>query len=232
MAAAAALALAGPAMGFARPASGRWARAATSLAALALLALAPATARAHSAEATRSVRLQFGPGGVEGLLVYRLPPGPAARLLLGVPQGLLPGEHATRNAGGKAAAQHTASGPTAEEILGARAAPEALRGLRAAVGPETALPAAAPPRLLEAKARRTRGGGVEALLLVRFADRAPSAGEVLFLEAESGLPLRATLSAAEGTRLSLRKGVGRATEGGVALRPRPGRACLVLVEAK
>jgi hypothetical protein len=190
--------------------------AARLVAAVALFSAAPA-ARAHRGEATRSVRLQISTGGVEGLLVYRVPPGPSAQLLLGVPRGLVPGER---------------PGESDEQALGARAAPEALRGLRAAVGPEGALPASTPPRLLEAKARRTASGGIEAFLFVRLAERAPAPGELVLLEAESGLRLRATLSAAEGTRLARKKGVGRAAAGGLALRPRPGRPCAVLVEKK
>ena len=74
-----------------------------------LLALFVASAaQAHGASATRTLRLQLQPDGVEGLLVYRAPPLQAR--LFAVPAGATP--------------------------LALRLAPEALRGLSLSLGPE------------------------------------------------------------------------------------------------
>jgi len=159
-------------------------------------------ALAHRGAPERTLRLQIRGGAIEGLLSLRLPPGHAARRLLAVPPGLLPGD-----------------GGTLEERLGRRAAPDALRGLKAGMGE------ARPLRASEAKARRTPTGGIEAMLLVGV-EGAPDG--IFVLEAESGARVKAIL-AAPGHRLDLIEGLGRPGRSGLELRPRPGRRCRVRI---
>lgn len=170
-------------------------------------------ARAHVPVATRTLRLQIDPDGLTGLLVYRLPQGKGTQLLLAVPQGLAPGDSRSADKPG--------------ESIALRLAPDALRGLRVAVGEKDAQ--ARPPTLQEARARLDASGAVEAALLLRAAGRAPAAGELIRLEVEAGLPLPITLIAPTGTALVLIEGAGRAAPGGLSLHPRAGAPCVVRV---
>jgi hypothetical protein len=205
------------------------ARRSASMRAALLACLLSSSAFAHTAAPTRSLRLQLEEGSIAGLLIYRLPPGPRAQVLLAVPSAL------------------TARGGNAGEALGLRLAPEALRGLRfwlgrvplapapaadaplAAAAPATA-PAAASataPVLLEARARKDSSGALEAALLIRAA-RAPEPGETLRVEADAGaLPLPVTLIAPSGWLLELTSGAGQTTPGGLLLHPAPGKPCAV-----
>jgi len=173
-------------------------------------------ARAHTAVATRTLRLQLEKDGISGLLSYRLPQGKGTQLLLAVPQGLAPGDpRGVRSENG--------------EALALRLAPEALRGLRVRLGDGDA--AAVPPELREARARQDVSGAIEALFLLRVQSRATVPGETLRVEVETGLPLPVTLIAPSGIALELLEGAGRAQPGGLSLHPRSGAPCKVRIKS-
>jgi hypothetical protein len=187
--------------------TGAWASLAAALALLASPALA------HSKETVRRLRLQIDGTKIEGLVALSVPPGKEAQLLLAVPPGLVAGEK---------------PGQSPAEALGRRAAAEALRGVHTAVGADEMSLRTVPLEVIEAKARRTPTGGVEAAVLVRLPVELPREA-VLELAAGSGPPLRATLGAAESTLLTLLVGTGKQVPGGLALRPRPARPCRVKI---
>lgn len=168
---------------------------------LSSVALAPA-ALAHSFAATRSLRLQLEPGGVEGLLSVHL--GARQARVYGV------------RAGGA---------PTAQRLAG-RLAPEALRGLSLALDG-----APLDAQVAEARGRPAPDGAIDAALLVRFAGVAVRPGQVLQVSLDEGGPLPIQLIAPSGQRLALLGGAGTPIAGGLALHPRKGAACTVRVEA-
>ena len=188
----------------------------------ALVFLAAFSLSAHTFYPVRSLRLQLrlnapqaGPaaGFVEGLLTYTEPAGAGADLLFGIPQGMAPGERA---------------GGDPMKAIALRLAPEALRGLRLGMLSAThaAGSRAAAPELLEANARKTRNGGVEAAYYIRFAGSI-SSGAVLRLELNSGIALPVELLAPTGTTLRLISGLGKPIAGGLALNPRPEAPCVI-----
>jgi hypothetical protein len=188
------------------PISGLW-----FLAAALALSL-PLTA--HRGEPVRTLRLQLGKQGFEGLISYSLPPGPAADKLFAVPRGLIPGERMDE---------------PMEEVLGRRAAAEALRGLRAAIGSAEGELRPAELKLVEAKARQTQTRALQAMVLVQLNATLPAGDIVLELADGGAVPLRVTLAAPIGYKLTLLKGVGLSGPEGLSLRPRPDRPCLVRI---
>lgn len=182
---------------------------------VASIALCAQPAGAHRGEAQRDLRLQLKGTQLEGLLQYTLPPGREVQRITAAPPGLIPGERA---------------GASLEETLGARVAVEALRGLAIAFGPDEVHLQAAPIRLVEAKARKTQTGGLEALLLLRVEGAALAPG---FIELSSTAKprVRALLTATKSGSLSLASGVGKASTEGLALRPREGLPCRIRLGA-
>ena len=177
------------------------------------IALCAPAARAHRGEAKRDLRLQLEGTQLEGLLQYTLPPGREVQRLMAAPPGLIPGER---------------PGASLEETLGARVAIEALRGLAISFGPDEAHLQAAPIRLVEAKARKTQTGGLEALLLVRVEGAAITPG-LIELSSTAKPRVRALLTAPKNGSLSLASGVGKASTEGLSLRPREGLPCRIRV---
>ena len=168
-------------------------------------------AQAHRGEAKRDLRLQLNGTQLEGLLSYSLPPGRAAQRVLAVPPGLIPGERTDQ---------------PLEEVLGARVAAEALRGISVSYGSDAEHLAHAKLTLVEAKARKAQSGGLEALLLVRVEGQLPAPG--LLELASTALPrVRVLLTAVNAGSLALVSGVGKADAEGLALRPREGLACRI-----
>ena len=95
-------------------------------------------ALAHRGEPTRTLRLQLKDNRLEGLLLYRVPPGPEAQKLLALPRG-------------------------AEKLLASRAAAQALLGVSLSIDGQ-----ALSLELGEAKVRLTQAGGLESLTLLKL----------------------------------------------------------------
>ncbi|MBS2024880.1 MAG: hypothetical protein JST92_20985, partial [Deltaproteobacteria bacterium] len=191
--------------------------AARAILGLALLGLA-LPALAHAVQAQRTLRLELREDRTDALLSMVLPKGPLTTAIVGPPPGSLPGEE-------KGAAQ--------ARVWGARAEPEALRGLAVSViaraGVADALPVAdkLPFETLEASASQTGQGALKSALLLRA--RAIVSGESLRLEATAGLPLTVELIAPTGTALVLLEGLGDSRAGGLTARPRKGTPAVVRV---
>ena len=115
--------------------------------------------------------------------------------------------------------------------LGDPVAAQALRGLHLSVGPDETALRPAQLKLVEAKARRTRTGGIDAMLLVSIEQRL-SIPSIVELSVTEGPRVRATLGAAAGVELSLLAGVGKPVQGGLALRPRAGKPCRVRIQQR
>lgn len=130
---------------------------------------------------------------------FTLPPGREAQRLLAAPPAL---------------------------ALGDPIAAHALRGLQLSVGPDETALRPARVRIVEANARRTRTGGVDAMLLIAVDEPLPIPS---LIELSSSERVRATLGAPAGFDLSLAAGVGRPVKGGLALRPRADRPCRVRI---
>jgi len=177
------------------------------------IALCAPSARAHRGEAKRDLRLQLKGTQLEGLLQYTLPPGREVQRLTAAPPGLIPGERA---------------GAPLEETLGARVSTEMLRGLAIAFGPDEEHLQSAPIRLVEAKARKTRTGGLEALLLLRVEGAAVAPG-LIELASTAKPRVRVLLTSAKDRSLSLASGVGKASTEGLSLRPREGLPCRIRI---
>lgn len=100
------------------------------------LALAGSGAFAHELADSRELRLQIRGKSIEGLLVYRVPAGARAQMILASP---------------------APAGTALVDAASLRLAPQALRGLRIS---------GRAPRLLEARTRITPEGGLEAAMLL------------------------------------------------------------------
>jgi hypothetical protein len=99
-------------------------------------------------------------------------------------------------------------------------APKALAGLRL-----EADGAQLQPQVVESRARALPGGALEAMLLLD----AGAAAHTLRVAVEQYPPLPVELVAGSSVKLVLKEGAGAPTRGGLALRPRPGAACVVTI---
>lgn len=181
-----------------------------------MASLAAMPALAHRGETVRTLRLQRGENGFEGLISIAVPPGLQAQALLVAP-GLVPGERPDASLG---------------DLIGRRAAAAALRGLHVSIGADQGPVRPMAIEVIESNARRTRTGGIEGMALLRLKGGLPSGAAVLEIDTPSGPRLRATLSAPEGQEVTLLAGVGRKAAGGVLLRPRPGKPCRARIAPK